>query len=254
MIIKNRKKENIAVTLDKNNKACGLVFVMHGLGGFKEQSHIQMLIDIFKKKNYTVVSFDTTNSFGESGGNYSDATATNYYEDLEDVIAWAKNNSWYEEPFVLTGHSLGGLSVALFAEKYPNRVKALAPLSAVVSGKLWKQIQDKKVLENWKKDGTWKRGENVSKPGTIKILKWAFAEDIMKYDLLENVEKLTMPVLMIVGRDDSTVPVFHQKILFEKLSGKKELHVIENAGHTFREKNHLSEIEKILAGWLDSLD
>jgi hypothetical protein len=36
------------------------------------------------------VLFDTTHSFGESGGNYEDATTTQYYQDLEDVISWAK--------------------------------------------------------------------------------------------------------------------------------------------------------------------
>lgn len=151
MVIKNRKGKKIAVTLDENKNACGLAFVMHGLGGFKEQPHIQALVNTIKGKNYTVVSFDTTNTFGESDGNYTDATVTNYYEDLEDVISWAKNHSWYKEPFLLSGHSVGGFSISLFAEKFPDKVKALAPLSTVVSGELWRKAQDKTTMENWEK-------------------------------------------------------------------------------------------------------
>ena len=45
-----------------------------------------------------------------------------------------RNAKWYGEPFVLVGHSLGGISTALFAENYPDKVKALAPISTVVSG------------------------------------------------------------------------------------------------------------------------
>lgn len=67
----------------------GLAFVMHGLGGFKEQPHLQVMAKAFLANGYTVVRFDTTNTFGESDGRYEDATTTNYYEDLEAVIAWA---------------------------------------------------------------------------------------------------------------------------------------------------------------------
>lgn len=90
IFIKNRKKQNVSVVVETLKKQQGLVFVMHGLGGFKEQDHIKTFADAFKEEGFTVVRFDTTNTFGESDGNYEDATTTNYYEDLEDVISWAK--------------------------------------------------------------------------------------------------------------------------------------------------------------------
>ena len=107
--IKNRKGQKIAVLVEQQKNQKGLAFVMHGLGGFKEQPHIQVFAEAFLDNGYTVVRFDTTNTFGESDGNYEEATTTNYYEDLEDVIEWAKSQSWYEESFCLSGHSLGGI-------------------------------------------------------------------------------------------------------------------------------------------------
>ena len=134
--IKNRKNQNIVLILEKAKDKKGLAFVMHGLGGFKEQPHIETFAKAFSDASYTVVRFDTTNTYGESDGDYADATTTNYYEDLEDVISWAKTQPWYQEPFCLSGHSLGGISTALYAEKYPEKLKALAPISTVVSGEL----------------------------------------------------------------------------------------------------------------------
>lgn len=138
----------------------GLAFVMHGLGGFKEQPHIRVMAEAFKQKGLTVVTFDTTNSIGESDGKYEDATTTNYYEDLEDVIVWASRQPWYKKPFYLAGHSLGGICTALFSEKYPDKVKALAPISTVVSGKLSTQRGEKK-RRTAKMEGNWlgNRGE-----------------------------------------------------------------------------------------------
>ncbi|MFA7208751.1 MAG: alpha/beta fold hydrolase [Parcubacteria group bacterium] len=251
-MIKNRKGQNISVAVDEVNNASGLAFVMHGLGGFKEQPHIQTMVNSFKEKGYAVVSFDTTNTFGESEGNYENATTTNYYEDLEDVISWAKTQSWYQEPFILAGHSLGGICSALYAQKYPERVRAVAPISTVVSGALTLDTGRDEIKE-WQKTG-WRISESKSKPGVIKKLPWSHMEDRLKFDLMPNVKKLEMPVLMIVGENDSTTPAKHQQILYDALPGKREIHVIKGAEHTFREKEHLYEINDIFLKWLDSLD
>ncbi|MBT4335499.1 hypothetical protein HOD65_03435, partial [bacterium] len=109
VIIKNRKGQGIVVLLEIAPDQKGLAFVMHGLGGYKEQPHVEVFAKAFLDNNYSVIRFDTTNTFGESDGNYEDATISNYYEDLEDVIEWAKNQEWYQEPFCLAGHSLGGI-------------------------------------------------------------------------------------------------------------------------------------------------
>ncbi len=247
MRIKNRKKEKIAVLVEQVKEPAGLVFVMHGLGGAKEQSHIQTIVKAFKDNNYIVVSFDTTNSFGASGGDYENATITNYYQDLEDVITWSKDQSWYTEPFILAGHSLGGISTALYAENYPEQIKAIAPISTVVSGELSFKTHGKEKLADWKEKG-YQIKESFS--GITKKLKWQHMEDRLKYNLLDKVDKLTMPVLLIAGDKDVPTPIEHQKILFEKLLGDKELHVIKGSPHTFRDKKHLDELYDIVNRWI----
>lgn len=253
--ITNRNGNKIAVIVEEATDPSGVAFVMHGQGGFKEQPHIQMFADVFKANKYTAVRFDTRDTIGESEGNMEDASITSYYKDLEDVIAWAKTQSWYQEPFVLMGHSLGGICTALYAENHPDRVKAVAPISTVVSGKLSFEAHkshNPDELEEWKKTG-WQVTESTSKPGVVKRLKWSSMEDRLKYDLLEKAANLTMPVLLIVGENDYGTPPEHQKILHDKIPGKKELHVIANAPHTFKDPEHLSEIRRILDAWIKSL-
>jgi pimeloyl-ACP methyl ester carboxylesterase len=253
LFIKNRKGQKVSVLVEKPEHPKGLAFIMHGLSGFKEQSHIELYAKTFLANDYIAVRFDTTNTFGESDGNYEDATVTNYYEDLEDVIEWAKLQPWYQEPFCLIGHSLGALSVALYAEKYPEKVKALAPTSTVVSGAL--SMQSAKIrglYDEWKRTG-WRVENSESKPGTVKRLKWSHMEDRLKYDLLPNADKLTMPVLFIVGSEDGGTPLEHQKILYEKVPGRKEMHIIEGAEHTFKKERHLKEIGIIIDRWIKTL-
>lgn len=251
MKIKNRKSQNIAVVVNEVSSPKGLAFVMHGLSGNKEQPHVQTFAQAFMDNGYTTVLFDTTNTFGESDGNYEDATVTNYYEDLEDVIKWSKSQSWYQEPFCLAGHSLGSFCITYYAENYPNEVKALAPISTMISGKLSVETK-RKFLEEWKRTG-WKVEDSSISPDGKKRLKWSHMEDRMKYDLLPNANKLTMPVLLIVGDKDSGTPPQHQRMLYDKLSGKKEIHIIKDAPHTFRKQRHLDEIKVIFDKWIKSL-
>lgn len=249
--IKNRKQQTIVILFEQIPQQRNLAFVMHGLGGFKEEPHIQTFAQAFKDQGCTVVRFDAINSYGESAGEYAEATTTNYLADLEDVISWASRQKWYQEPFFLCGHSLGAFCSGLYAQKYPQKVKALALISTVVSGKLsLKAPKNKDIWREWEKTG-WEEHESTSLPGVIKRLKWDHMEDRLCYDLLKKVDRLTMPVMLIVGDRDQSTPPAHQKILYQKLPGPKELHIIKGAPHSFRAKKHLEEIKKIFDQWIE---
>ena len=253
LFIKNRKGENISVLVEETENQKGLAFVMHGLGGYKEQDHISIFAEAFKERKFTVIRFDTTNTLGESDGKYENATITNYYEDLEDVINWAQGQEWYQEPFVLSGHSLGGICTSLYAEKYPEKVCGLAPISTMVSGKLSIEAHkrwDANDFADWERTG-WKEEESQSKPGVIKRLPWSHISDRLKYDLLPDAKKLTMPVLLITGEKDTLALSGHMQILYKALPGPKEYHIIKNAPHTFRDKKHLEEIKTLILEWID---
>lgn len=254
--IKNRKGLSLAVIIEPSAQKKGLVFVMHGLGGFKEQPHILAFASAFTEQGFNVVRFDTTNTIGESEGRYEDATITNYHEDLEDVISWASGQEWYQEPFVLVGHSLGGISTALYAEQHPEKVLGLAPISPVVAGKMTLEAhvrEDPAYLKNWEESG-WLIRESTSKPGVMKKLPWSHVQDRLRYDLLPDASRLSMPVLLVVGEDDSSTPPDHVRLLYDAIPGEqKEMHIIRNAPHTFRAPSHLEEIKRLLARWIGTL-
>lgn len=249
--IQNRKGQNVVVLFEEKENSKGLVIGMHGLGGHKEQSPIKAMAEAFGDNDYDVVRFDATSSFGESDGEYEDATVTNNYEDLEDVIEWCKGQGWFKGPFVLVGHSLGSLCIILYTEKHPGEVKALVPMSSAIAGKFREKREPSESLEKWKKDGIM---ITTGYDGRIKRLKWSFMEDYYNYDILKEIEKVKVPVLLMVGDRDTSTPLEYQQILYDKLQTKKELHVIKEAPHTFRELEHLEEVKKILNLWIKKLD
>ena len=255
---KNRHGLKIVGEIWMPENPLGLAFVMHGLGGYKEQPHMQTIAKTFFETNYTVVNFDATNSFGESEGKYEDATMQLHYEDLVDVINFAKTQDWYIEPFILAGHSLGGYAVGRYAEDYPNEVKAVFPHALVVSGELsFKKYQDFKPeeLKEWQETG-WQDRKSDSIKDLIKRLPYSHMEERLKHNLLPDVNKLTMPVLLVVGENDTSCPPDHQKILYDALpkTTEREFHIIKDAPHTFRAPEHLQQLRDILDVWIKKLN
>jgi pimeloyl-ACP methyl ester carboxylesterase len=255
--INNRQEQKVSVVIEGGDDKKKLAFVMHGLGGSKDQEHIRAMVEAFLENDYKVVSFDATNSFGESDGNYEDSTVTKHTADLEDVISWAEKQNWYVEPFILCGHSMGGMAIAEFAEKHPEKVKALAPISTLVTGELSFEAH-RQNPERLGDPDQWKQaGIRISKSydGTReKRLKWSHMEDRLTHDILKDVHKLMMPVLLAVGSKDDATPLDHHQILFNELPGLKELHVIEGALHSFYESHEREELKKIISKWVKKVD
>ena len=243
IFIKNRQGKKIAVLVEKVKKQKGLAFVMPGLGGKKEDVHVETFVKSFLEKNFTALSFDVSNGIGESDGDYSQASFTNYYNDLCDVINWAKKEKWYQEPFVLAGHSMGGGCILWYGANHPEKVAGLAPISTVIGGHqtLAKFGRDDLVATKHDKNGK----------EEIKKIDWPqFEKDILRYDIVTEGHKLIMPVLMIVGSEDAGTPLEDQKKLYDKLSGDKEIHLIDGAPHTFIESQHLKQIKKLFKNWI----
>ncbi len=242
--IKNRHGLNIVLEYIEAPNAKGLAFVQHGLGGYKEQKHIVAMVEVFNKNGISTVNFDVTHAFGDSDGDLINATLTTYCHDLEDVITWAKTQDWFQSPFFLAGHSLGGGSTLHYTFQNSEEVRAIAPTSAVVSGQLHKDNKPVEVLREWKERG-YKEKVSSSKPGAVGNVSYNLFEDMMQYDFTVGLDQMTMPALFLVGTEDDSTPPEHQKILYNGWAGPKMYHEIEDCKHTFKTEAQLAELKAI---------
>lgn len=256
--IKNRHGLKLVIQVDEPEKPTNLVFMAHGQGGCKEQDHIQAFTEAFLDNNYRVVRFDATHALGESEGDLFDVTYDSYIEDLEDVIAWAKTQTWFQSPFALCGQSMGAQSTAWYTENHPDEVSLLAPIAPTVNFELWYSSMPEKN-KAWQEQG---HKEEVSRyrPGFIKKIGWQVAESLKQFDLLPNADKLKMPVFFMAGEFDDPCPYENQKILFDKIpSTNKKFVKIAAAEHSFRNAqtgeygSELKEAKVELNKWLKSI-
>lgn len=255
--IKNRHGLKLVIQVDTPDDPRNLAFVMPGQGGTIENEVMAFFAQAFLENNFRTVRFDPTHSIGESEGDIKDVTYTAGIEDLHDVISWARGQSWFKQPFALSGHSLGAIATALYAEHHPGEVLCLAPISTVLDHDTFLATLDEDFVNEWKEKGYYE-SQSKSKPGVINKIGYQIMTDMKKYNLLTAADRITMPVLLMAGENDNSTPYWHQKIFFDAIpSTNKKLVKVLGADHNFQgsagDTKKLEEVKDTISDWLKTL-
>lgn len=229
-----------------------VVFLEHGLAGYKEEGMMTVAAQAFTEAGFTAVLFDARYGLGESDGPLEQANFTHFIEDLETVIQWAKTQHFYAEPFALCGHSLGAGACLHYAAHHPEQILTVVSLSAVISGELLLDSythHKPDFVADWQKNRLLyrERADDKTKNGYIS---YAHMEDAMRYDLRREAPHIACPVLVMCGDRDisSTVPI--NEALLQALGGKKKMEIVPNCGHTYQTDDNKTQLYAVIRDWL----
>lgn len=255
IFIKTAADEKIAVqVLYPDKKQRKLVFLEHGLAGFKEEGMMQTAAQAFLARGYTVVLFDARFGLGQSDGALAQANFTHFIEDLETVIAWGKTQDFYMAPFALCGHSLGAGSCLHYAVRHLAEVSYIISLSAVVSGKLLlesylnhkpqfvKQWQQERLIYKERPDDKTKNG----------FISYDHMEEALRYDLIQETPRLTCPILVVCGDRDISSTIEINTMLYDSLTGCKKMTILKDCGHTYQTEQNKADLYNSIFDWLKS--
>lgn len=233
----------------------GTVFVLHGLAGFSDQAFLIAVRNEFLKQNFNVVAIDARFGFGHGTGPLEKACFSTFLADLTQVISWAKESPSLAKPFSLCGHSLGGGACVKYALDHPNEIAGIVTLSGIFNGDDLKQsYQTHKpdFMAQWKSDGVLLR-THPTHPEKSGYIAYSHLADASRYQLDQQGNRLTCPLLMICGdRDISSTKEMNMK-LFNKVLERKELACLKGANHTYTNTGNISELTTLLKNWLKQL-
>ena len=250
-LIRNRRDNKIVIDVEEVVESNTLVFILHGMGVTRKSSVVQTVKETFKEHGYTTVIFDATNSVGESDGGQEEVSMEGYVEDLEDIIDWAKTQAWFVEPFALSGHSLGGYAAIRYAEKNPESVEKIVGIAPVISGKMTLQayhIHRPEELRLWQETGHRSSGRNEDEGDKIP---WENMEERFGGDLVPDANALTMPVLLVVGENDTLCLPSHQTEFLKHIGGdEKKLVTLKDSGHGFDDDISLGLLTTAINDWM----
>lgn len=194
---------------------------------------------------FTVLRFDFSDCIGESDGQCEDITLTNQIDDLHNAIDFLQRQDGCDGRIGLAGHSLGGMTAIMVAAE--RDVEALVPMSAPAYEDLGHLVDGETGMADWQAQGyhvfdSYRRGD-------VRV-GWRFVEDLRQYDARETIQEIGIPVRIIHGDQDETVPFSHAEDLFRNAAPPKELQMLSGSGHLYQEDDAQRELVLLVRDWM----
>lgn len=239
------------------------VMLVHGFG---ETGDVWTLQTNTLKENYRLLVPDLPGS-GESPYIPNNNPSIDLFA---DALLQILNNEQIEK-VVLIGHSMGGYICLAFAEKYPNRLKALGLFhSSAYADEEEKKIIRKKGIDFIRNNGSKLFLEttipnlfaDTRNPEKNKLLQLAdnFSSDALigyyramteRPDRSQIISALSVPFLMIIGERDKAVP-FETSLKQTNLAKLAFIYILRNSAHMGMWEE-TEKVNKILAKFLEQL-
>lgn len=242
------------------------VVLCHGFKSFKDWGFHPHLADRLAEAGFAAVRFNFShNGVGGHGREFDrlDLFERNTFgKEMEDLSAVLESlphlpggdrldSNWV----AILGHSRGAAAALLQGANHPG-VRTLITWAGISTVHRYSQ----EVMEAWRRDGkihipNLRTGQQM--PMDLSVL-----EDIdqnrEKYDILRAVSELRIPLLVVHGDEDETVPFMEGSLLHDSSPrGLRKFQIIPGASHTFGAEHpfsgtteDLDEAVRVTLDWL----
>jgi len=204
----------------KTQKVKGTIVYSHGNAG-SIGYHIPFVLWMVQD-GYQVLLYDYR-GYGKSEGQVS---RKGLVEDVHAAFTYVKTRKDVDANRLISfGHSLGGAkSLAALGQKMPSGVRGVVDFAGFAS------YQD--------------MARHFAGQAGVKIV----TDDLSARDLIEKISPV--PVLIVHGTEDHTVPLSQGELLFKKAKEPKTFFKIEGGNHTQALSMNKEEYRKKILAWM----
>lgn len=249
-----------------------LVLLLHGHNGFYHFAFFPVLQETLGQNGISSVAFNYSHNGISGDGDYFDEL--DKYEancrqlEVEDSLFIVENipKIVHSKPkhLFLFGHSMGGFTAGFVAAELLNAGVQIAGL-IFLNALQRLNVRSAETMEEWIRNGIYYRKNgrtNQELPqGKNFLLETLDAEG--KWDLNRRLTEMDIPVLVVHGDADESVPFSHGEVLFETVSGNNEhnsFFKITGGTHTLntrhtgnRDSKELQEFLSGLISWIKEI-
>ncbi len=229
MKIKNSVGKNIsAIVQYPQEESDKLAVLCPGYLDSKDYKHLAGLAEVLNGRGYTVVRFDPTGTW-ESEGDISEYTTTQYLADIKSVIDHMLRQKEYKN-VLLGGHSRGGQVAILYSARDArvSLVLGIMPSSGPVTGRR------REEWEKTRRGVSWRDLPNNENEKREFLVPFNHVLDRDQYDVVEDVKKVRVPIILIAGELDDAVSPDDVREIFDAANEPKRFLLIKGIGHDYR--------------------
>ncbi len=207
--------------------------------GYLDSKDYHGLVELAKTltvQGYTVVRFDATGIW-DSEGSIEEYTMSQYLKDIASVLETMIYRQHYSH-ILLGGHSRGGVMAILYAARDARISSVLAIMPSTPSLSIQRRAP-------WEQNGFEVSLRNLpDKTGTLEFrVPFSHVLDREQYDVLHDVNKLHVPLILLAGELDTVVPPDNVRQIFDAANEPKQFILMPGIGHDYR--HNLDEVQKV---------
>jgi uncharacterized protein len=221
--------------LEAGDRPRALAILVHGFKGFKDWAFFPWLATRLSQHRMAVCRFNMSrNGIGEDPETFDrldlfrDDTYSIELADLNSVVRHAQKE-YPRLPTFLVGHSRGG-GIALLGAADLENVRGVVAWSPISRADRW----DEATKREWREHGSL----DIVNQRTRQVMQMSpavlddYEANHKRLDILAAVASLSVPVLVVHGARDESVPVDEGRVIASR-ARDGSLVVIDRAGHTF---------------------
>jgi putative redox protein len=217
----------------------------------KDLKAIVRIARYLAEKGVIVLRYDMT-GLGGSEGRFADTNFDSNVADLLAAAAFADRN--LGAPTVLLGHSLGGAASLAAASRWPTSLKPLRGVAALAAPSDTKHLATLLVAMDHRVE-TEGRG-TVTIGGRHWETTPQLIDNLRRFDLPENISRLTLPLLLFHSPVDATVGIEHAiRIMGLASNATTSLVALPGADHLLVNNNaDIQYVGEVTAAWIHRLE
>lgn len=253
---KHNDREFIADFRYRNDgRAKPLVIFVHGLKGFKDWGHWNLISEKFANEGFVFLKLNlshngTTPEFPLDFADLEAFKLNNFSIELDDIGALLESIFSNESPLptgesdlkkiFIIGHSRGG-GLVLLKAKEDVRIKSVVTWAAVDDfGARWSESD----LREWKSEGVrymYNGRTKQNMPQGYQIVE-NYYQNQSRLNIKNAAESLVQDCLIVHGSNDETVKIDCAESLAKTIPSN-HLHIIEGSNHVFGGKHPFNDTE-----------
>lgn len=230
--------KTIVANLGIPSKGATCVIMSHGMEGSKDGQKWLLLANKLYREGIAYLRFNYRGcGMGReaSQGRLEDTTLSSRIRDYWAAIDFISATAVDRNRLAVVGSSLGG-TVAIAA--FDSRIKAMVTLATPCEFKIPSDDMYKVYQGEW-----------LFELPSGREIKKEFFNDISKYDVCSEVEKISCPLLIIHGDADNMIPLENAHCIYERANEPKRLEIIEGGNHSFDNPEHIKLIVRLTLDW-----
>jgi pimeloyl-ACP methyl ester carboxylesterase len=239
----NSHGEKLVGIMSHFSESNEIVIIVHGYASSKNGANNKWIFGALNEAKINSFRIDLSGC-GESEGKFEDQTITKTIDDVKSAIKCMQEKGF--DKIDLLGESSGGMSVigASLKNKNINKLILIAPSMDFVYQRVKKFGQD--AIDRWKDNG---HIIYTKCDGTKLKINYSFFEDAKNNIVVKKANQLSMPVLLIYGSDDQTIPADNCRKFAQGLKNSKVIE-LNGAEHVLMKNNFHLEVMELVVEWL----